>query len=162
MTDKLKQGFHEDVDPLLGKAKKHSMVALKNKFEKQQVSDTSAIVPIEEEYKTLKFDDADLEILEQFEDDTGVKLQVETEDDMLIVKVPKEKSDELIDFLAENEIKVKEETEEAEKPVDKEKTIVVCDKDDKEDRDIAIDSSLELKYKVDNIIAEVKTQHFRH
>lgn len=157
-TDKKKQGFHEDVDPLLGKAKKHSIVAQKTKFEKEQFSDASAIVPIEEEYKTLKFDDTDLEILEQFEEDTGVKLQVDTEDDMLTVKVPKEKADELIDFLAENEIKVNEETEES---VDDEKTIVVCNKDDKDDKDVAVDSSLELKYKVDNIIADVKTQYFR-
>ena len=49
MTDTKKQGFHEDVDPLLGKAKKHSMVALKNKFEKEQVSDESAIIPIPDE-----------------------------------------------------------------------------------------------------------------
>lgn len=155
MTDKKNQGFNEDVDPLLGKAKKHSIVAQKTKFEKEQVSDASAIVPIEEEYKTLKFDNTELsELLGQFEDDTGVELKVETEDDMLIVKVPKEKSDELIDFLAENDIKVKEDTEEA---CDKEMA-EVCDTDNK---DVAVDASLELKYKVDNIIAEVKTQHYR-
>jgi hypothetical protein len=46
MTDTKKQGFHEDVDPLIGKARKHSAVAQKTKFYKEQVSETSAIVPV--------------------------------------------------------------------------------------------------------------------
>jgi hypothetical protein len=45
MTNK-KQGFHEDDDPLLGKSRKHSIVAQKTKFDKELVSDTSAIVPV--------------------------------------------------------------------------------------------------------------------
>jgi hypothetical protein len=154
MTTTKRQGFNEDIDPLLGKAKKHSIVAQKTKFEKENVSDTSAIAPIEEEYKTLKFKDTEelSEFLEQFEDETGVELQVETEDDMVIVSVPKENSDKLIEFLAENDIKVKQETEDA---VDKEKTINVCDSDNK---DVATDSSAELKCKVDKIIADVQNK----
>jgi NADH/NAD ratio-sensing transcriptional regulator Rex len=151
MTNTKRQGFNEDIDPLLGKAKKHSIIAQKTKFDKEQVSDTSAIAPIEEEDKTLKFKDTEelSEFLEQFEDETGVELQVETEDDMLIVTVPKEKAEELIEFLAENDINVKQEIEEA---VD-EKTINVCDTDNK---DVAVDSSAELKSKVDRIIIDVQ------
>ena len=151
MTDKKKQGFHEDVDPLLGKAKKHSMVALKNKFEKEQVSDESAIIPIpdEEDKVTLRYEYSEefKELAGQFEEDNDVLLEINKDGDDIVVGIPVENSADFIEFLAENDIKVKEDTEEA---VDDEKTIDVSDTDKKDDA--------ELKCKVDKIIADVQSK----
>ena len=64
-----------------------------------------------------------------------------------MVGIPVENSADFIEFLAENDIKVKEDTEEA---VDDEKTIDVSDTDKKDDA--------ELKCKVDKIIADVQSK----
>jgi hypothetical protein len=151
MTDKKKQGFHEDVDPLLGKAKKHSIVALKNKFDKEQVSDSSAIVPVpdEEDKVTLRYEYSEefKELAGQFEEDNDVLLEIDKDGDDIIVDIPVENSADFIEFLAENAIKVKEEAEEA---VDDEKTIDVNDTDNK--------NVTELQCKVDEIIADVQSK----
>jgi hypothetical protein len=155
-TDKKKQGFHEDVDPLLGKAKKHSIVALRNKFEKEQVSDTSAIVPVpdEENIVTLRYEYSEefKELAGQFEEDNDVLLEINKDGDDIIVDIPVENSADFIEFLAENGIKEKEEAEDA---VDDEKTNSVSDTEDKDD---AVDSSADLKCKVDEIIADVQSK----
>jgi hypothetical protein len=56
------KGFHEDDDPLLGKARIHSIVAQKNKFAKEQISDEVAISPADNEQEektlTLRFKDS--------------------------------------------------------------------------------------------------------
>ena len=89
MTDKKKQGFHEDVDPLLGKARKHSIVALKNKFDREQVSKTSAIVPvpIEENIVTLRYEYSEefKELAGQFEEDNDVLLEIDKDGDDIVV-----------------------------------------------------------------------------
>ena len=155
-TDTKKQGFHEDVDPLLGKAKKHSIVALKNKFEKEQVSDTSAIVPVpdEEDRVSLRYEYSEefKELAGQFEEDNDILLEINKDGDDIMVGIPVENSADFIDFLAENDIRVKEETKKA---VDAEKTADVSDTDKKDD---AVDSSEELKCKVDKIIADVQSK----
>jgi hypothetical protein len=152
-TDKKnnKQGFNEDVDPLLGKAKKHRIVALKNKFEKEQVSDTSAIAPVPDdgEIVTLRYEYSEefKELAGQFEEDNDVLLEINKDGDDIVVGIPVENSADFIEFLAENDIKVKEDTEEA---VDDEKTIEVSDTDNK--------NVTELKCKVDEIIADVQSK----
>jgi hypothetical protein len=150
MTDTKKQGFHEDDDPLLGKAKKHSIVALKNKFEKEQVSDESAIVPVPDEgdIVTLRYDYSEefKKLAGQFEEDNDVLLEINKDGDDIIVDIPVEHSADFIEFLAENDIKVKDETEEA--PDDA--TEKVGDTDIKDDA--------ELKCKVDEIIAEAQSK----
>ena len=156
MTDTKKQGFHEDVDPLLGKAKKHRIVALKNKFEKEQVSDESAIIPIpdEEDKVTLRYEYSEefKELAGQFEEDNDVLLEINKDGDDIIVDIPVENSADFIEFLSENAIKVKEEAKEA---VDNEKAANVSDTEDKDD---TFDSSSELKCKVDKIIADVQSK----
>jgi hypothetical protein len=155
-TDTKKQGFHEDVDPLLGKAKKHSIVALKNKFEKEQVSDTSAIVPVPDEGDRVslryEYSEEFKELAGQFEEDNDVLLEIDKDGDDIVVDIPVENSADFIEFMAENDIRVKEKTEEA---VDDEKTIDVSDADNKDD---AVDSSADLKCKVDEIIADVQSK----
>jgi uncharacterized protein with LGFP repeats len=69
-----------------------------------------------------------------------------------VVGIPVDNSADFIEFLAENAIKVKEEAEEA---VDNEKAANVSDTDKKDD---AVDSSEELKCKVDKIIADVQSK----
>jgi hypothetical protein len=150
------QGFHEDVDPLLGKAKKHSVVAQKAKFEKEQVSDESAIIPVPDEGDkvTLRYDYSEefAELAGEFEENNDVLLEIDKDGDDIVVNIPVENSADFIEFLAENDIKVKEDTEEA---VDDEKTIDVNDTDNKDD---TFDSSSELKCKVDEIIAEAQSK----
>ena len=146
-----KQGFHEDVDPLLGKARKHSIVAQKTKFDKEQVSKTSAIVPVpvEEDKVTLRYEYSQefKELAGQFEEDNDVLLEINKDGDDIVVGIPVENSADFIEFLAENDIKVKEDTEEA---VDDEKTIDVNDTDNK--------NVTELQCKVDEIIADVQSK----
>lgn len=153
MTDKLNQGFHEDVDPLLGKAKKHSIVAQKTKFDKEQVSDTSAIVPFPDEGDkvTLRYEYSEefKELAGEFEEDNDVLLVIDKDGDDIVVGVPVENSTDFIEFLAENDIKVKEEA------VDDEKAAEVNDTYNKE---VAVDSSAELQCKVDEIIADVQSK----
>jgi seryl-tRNA synthetase len=150
-----KQGFHEDVDPLLGKARKHSIVAQKTKFDKEQVSKTSAIVPVpvEEDKVTLRYEYSQefKELAGQFEEDNDVLLEINKDGDDIIVEIPVENSADFIEFLAENDIKVKEEAEEA---VDN-ATENVNDTDNKDDD---VDSSAELKCKIDEIIADVQSK----
>jgi len=136
-----KQGFNEDADPLLGKAKKHSIVAQKTKFKKENVSKESAIAPIPDEGDiiTLRFDnsgDQFAELAEQFD----VEQVIRKEEDDFFVDIPVEHSADFIDYMAENGIKVKEEkkavedakkTEETDydalKVDDAKKTEKVCD-----------------------------------
>lgn len=149
-TDKKKQGFHEDVDPLLGKARKHSIVAQKTKFEKENVSDTDTIVPVpdEGEIVTLRYEYSEgfKELAGQFEEDNDVLLEINKDGDDIIVDIPVENSADFIEFLAENGIKVKGDAEEA---VD-DATEKVGDTDNKDDA--------ELKSEVDKIIADVQSK----
>lgn len=145
-----KQGFHEDVDPLLGKAKKHSIVALKNKFDKEQVSDTSAIVPVpdEEDKVTLRYEYSEefKELAGEFEEDNDVLLEIDKDGDDIVVDIPVENSADFIEFLAENDIKAKEETEEA------------LDDATEKVGNTDIKDEAEPKCKVDEIIADVQSK----
>jgi len=118
MTNKKnnKQGFNEDADPLLGKAKKHSIVAQKTKFQKENVSKKSAIAPVPdaEDIITLRFDNSEdqfADLAEKFENDNDIELVIRKEEEDIFVDIPVEHSADFIDFMAENDIKVKEEKE---------------------------------------------------
>lgn len=179
MTDKNnKQGFNEDADPLLGKAKKHSIVAQKTKFQKENVSKKSAIapVPVEEDIITLRFDNSEefAELAEEFEDKNDIELVIRKEEDEIFVDVPAENSADFIDFLVENDIKVKEDLkpEKADDKVDDVKTTVKSADDAKsaekslDDAEATekvantgkdgINSSVSIKTEVDKIIAEAQ------
>jgi len=85
MIDKIKQGFHEDIEPLSGKARKHSMVALKNKFNKENISKQVAITPAgnEQEEKTLnmRFKDSNkfLDTVFEFEERHDITIPLDFE-----------------------------------------------------------------------------------
>lgn len=149
------QGFNEDVDPLTNKRPIHCIAAQKTKFKKENVSKISAIVPVtdEKDIVTLRYEYSEefRELAGQFEEDNDVLLEINKDGEDIIVDIPVENSADFIEFLAENDIKVKEEAEEA---VDDEKTEV----SDTNDKDVAIDSSAELKCKVDEIIADVQSK----
>jgi hypothetical protein len=105
MTDKKKQGFHEDVDPLLGKARKHSIIALKNKFDKEKISKKVAITPAnngkEEKTLNLRFKDSDkfLDAVFEFEDKHDTTIPLDFEKDSFIVAVSKEMGDIFRNFM---------------------------------------------------------------
>ena len=105
MTDKKKQGFHEDVDPLLGKARKHSIIALKNKFDKEKISKQIAIIPAgyeqEEQTLNMRFKDSDkfLDAVFEFEEKHDTTIPLDFEKDSFIVAVSKEMGDIFRNFM---------------------------------------------------------------
>ena len=180
MTNKNKtQGFKEDVDPLTGKRNIHCIAAEKGKFKKENVSKTSAVVPVPEaeDIITLRFDNSEelTEPFEQFEEDNDVELVIRKEGDEIFVDVPAENSADFIDFLADNDIKVKEDLkpEKTDDKVDDVKTTVMSADDAKsaekslDDAEATekvantgkkdgVNSSVSIKTEVDKIIAEAQ------
>jgi hypothetical protein len=160
MTDK-KKGFNEDDDPLLGKARKHSIVAQKTRFNKENVSKISAIVPVldEKDIVTLRYEHSEefTKLAGQFEQDNEVRLAIRKEGEEIFVKVPVENSADFIEFLAENDIKEKDDFQEEKDAlkVDDAKAISV---DDIEKKDVAVHPSAEIKCTVDKIIADAQSK----
>jgi hypothetical protein len=178
-TKKNNQGFKEDVDPLTGKRNIHCIAAEKGKFKKQNVSKASAIDPVleAEDIITLRFDNSEelAEPFEQFEEDNDVELVIRKEGDEIFVDVPVENSADFIDFLAENDIKVKEDVKpektndevvdvkttvksvldkkSTEKSLDNVKSAEKVANTGKKD---GVNSSVSIKTEVDKIIAEAQ------
>jgi hypothetical protein len=159
MTNKNKtQGFKEDVDPLTGKRNIHCIAAEKGKFKKENVSKTSAVVPVleAEDIITLRFDNSEelTEPFEQFEEDNDVELVIRKQGD-IFVDIPVEHSADFIEYMNENEIKVKEDLkpEKTDKVDDAEATENVANTGKK---DTGVNSSVKLKTEVDKIIAEAQ------
>ncbi len=148
------KGFHEDDDPLLGKAKKHSIVAQKNKFDKEQISDAVEIVPSTEETLTLRFDNSDelFALMEQFENENNIQIKAEFEDEEVIVKAPADKADKLVQFLSEKGIKAKEESE---KDANAE---IVQSSEELKEPETNVETEESEKQQVDDIIAEVQSE----
>ncbi len=151
-----KQGFHEDVDPLFGKARKHSIVAQKTKFDKEQVSDAVEIVPSIEEFLTLRFDDSEefLGLVEHFEDANDTELQIDYEGDDVIIKVPADEADKFVEFLAEKGIKAKEELA----LDDANAESLVQSSEEHKEPETNVETEESEKQQVDEIIAEVQRE----
>ena len=110
------QGFKETADTLLNKANNHSASAQKTKFQKENVPKKSAIAPVPdaEDIITLRFDNSEdqfADLAEKFENDNDIELVIRKEEEDIFVDIPVEHSADFIDFMAENDIKVKEEKE---------------------------------------------------
>jgi hypothetical protein len=182
MTNKNKtQGFKEDVDPLTGKRNIHCIAAEKGKFKKENVSKASAIVvPVleAEDIITLRFESSEelAELVEEFEDKNDLELVIRKEGDEIFVDVPAENSADFIDFLADNDIKVKEDVkpEKTDDKVDDVKSVVDKKSDEKSLDDVksaekvantgkkdAVNSSVSIKTEVDKIIAEAQISWFK-
>lgn len=164
MTEKIRtQGYKEPADPLLKKAKNHSAVAQKIKFNKENVSKTSAIVPVpeQEDIITLRYEKSDefKELASDFEKDNDVVLVINNDEDDIIVDVPIDQSADFIEFMADNGIKEKEDSEKS--MVDAKSAENAAD-DAKSTKDAvdhvkSVDSSAELKTE-DKIIAEAQSK----
>jgi hypothetical protein len=96
MTDKKKQGFHEEKDALSGKSKIHSIIANKIKFNKENISKDVAIAPAnnESEEKTLnlRFKDSNrfLDAVSDFEGKHDITIPLDFEKGSFVVGVSKE------------------------------------------------------------------------
>lgn len=103
------KGWHENRDVLTGRAPLHTKVALKNKFDKEHISNTVEIVPGLEEL-TLRFDNSEgfLGLVERFKEETDIFIKAEAEDDEFIVKLLADEAELFLEFLAHNGIKPKE------------------------------------------------------
>jgi hypothetical protein len=106
MTDKKikKQGFHEDADPLLGKSRKHSIVAQKTKFDREQISKEIAITPVGNEQKetlTLHFKDSNkfTDTVFEFEEKYDTIIPLDLEEDRFVVSVSKDMVDKFRSFM---------------------------------------------------------------
>jgi hypothetical protein len=104
MTDKKikKQGFHEDVDPLLGKARKHSIVAQKTKFDREKISKEVAITPADDEQELkLHFKDSDkfVDTVFEFQEKYDTIIPLDFEEDRFVVSVEKEMVDKFRNFM---------------------------------------------------------------
>lgn len=171
MTEKIRtHGYKEPADTLLGKAKNHSAAAQKIKFNKENVSKTSAIVPVldQEDIITLRYEKSDefKEMASDFEEDNDIQLVINNDGDDIIVDVPIEQSADFIEFMADNGIKEKEGTEKPVEDVKATEKSVVDAKGNEKTADIekstkdavddvkSVDSSAELKTEVDKIIVE--------
>jgi hypothetical protein len=96
-----KQGFHENVDPLLGKARKHSIVAQKTKFDKEQISKEIAITPADDELELkLQFKDSDkfTDTVFEFEERHDTTIPLDFDEDRYVVSVEKEMVDKFRNF----------------------------------------------------------------
>jgi hypothetical protein len=163
MTNIKTQGFKEDVDPLLGKARKHMIMANRAKFDKENVSNISAIVPVidEKDIVTLRYDNSEefAELADQFEEDNDVELVIRKDEDEIFVDIPVEHSADFIDFLAENDIKEKEDFQEEKEEKDALKVddAKAAEKvGDIEKKDVAVHPSAKLDCTVDKIIADAQ------
>ncbi len=158
MTNKKNnQGFKEDIDSLTGKRLLHCIAAEKGKFKKENVSKASAIVPVpdKEDIITLRYENSDefTKLAEEFEEDNNVELGINNEGEDIIVNVPIEQSADFIEFMEENGIKEKENTEET---MDDVKNTEKADEVKSTEKIKSVDSSL-----VDKIIAEATSKRSR-
>jgi hypothetical protein len=99
-----KQGFHEDSDPLLGKSRKHSIIAQKTKFDKERISKEIAITPADnepEETLTLHFKDSDkfVDTVFEFEEKYDTIVPLDFEEDRFVVSVEMEMVDKFRNFM---------------------------------------------------------------
>jgi hypothetical protein len=161
MTDKKNktQGFKEDIDSLTGKRTLHCIAAEKGKFKKENVSKASAIAPVPEaeDIMTLRFENSEefAELAEEFEEDNDIELVIRKEGDEIFVDIPVENSADFIDFLADNDIKVKEDLK-PEKTDDKMDDVKSAEKVANTGKKDGVNSSVKLKTEVDKIIAEAQ------
>ena len=105
-TKKNEKGYREPKDALSGKAPRHQKAALETKFEKEPISDETAIVPNLDKTITLKFVDkaAFLDALEQWEEENKLELPMDFDVDGYIVAVPEDKVTEFRIFMSEKDI----------------------------------------------------------
>lgn len=105
-TKKNEKGYREPKDALSGKAPRHQKAALETKFEKEPISDETAIVPNQEKAVTLKFVDkaAFLDALEQWEKENKLELPMDFDFNGYLVSVPEEKVTEFRIFMSEKDI----------------------------------------------------------
>lgn len=173
-SSKRQGGFKEDIDPLTKKRPIHYNAAQKTKFKKENVSQIGAIVPVpeQEDIITLRYEKSDefKDLASDFEEDNDVVLVINNEGEDIIVDVPIEQSSDFIEFMADNGIKEKEDSEKAVEDVkDTEKSLVdaksnekttdnVTSTKDAVDDVMSVDSSAELKTEVDRIIVEAQSK----
>jgi hypothetical protein len=160
MTNKKNnQGFKEDIDSLTGKRTLHCIAAEKGKFKKENVSKKSAVVPVleAEDVITLRFDNSEefAELAEEFEEDNDIELVIRKKDEDIFVDIPVEHSADFIDFLADNDIKIKEDLK-AEKKENESVYVKTNEKVANTGKKDRANSSVKLKTEVDKIIAEAQ------
>ena len=116
-TKKFK-GFHEEKNVLSGKSQQHQAAALKNKFEKEQISEQVAITPVdkEQEEKTLilRFKDSNrfLDAVYEFEELKNITIPLdfdegeEGEKGSFLVGISKEIGIEFKNFMKEKGLEI--------------------------------------------------------
>lgn len=156
-----RQGFNENIDALTGTRPIHCIAAQRTKFKKENVSNISAIAPVtdQEDIATLRYDNSEefTELAGEFEENNDVELVIRKDENEIFVDIPVEHSADFIDFMTENEIKEKEDSQEEKEEKDALKVVdaKAAEKvNDIEKKDVAADSS-EVKC-ADKIIADAQ------
>jgi hypothetical protein len=107
--NKTNKGWHDKKDVLLGKAPMHHEVALKNKFEKEHISEEITITPADnerEETLTLHFKDSDkfVDAVFEFEEKHDTIIWLDFEVDRFVISVSTEMGDMFRNFMKEKDL----------------------------------------------------------